>query len=351
MVRILKVLGALVGVVALALGAGWTYFTTSAPTVLDQRFDHIHGNTDIPVPFPLTSTEIDALRAERTPDLAKVEAGAEQDDADGKPADPVDVLSGVDLDAIALERAVARGERIVRSRAGCEECHGVDGGGGVIVDAFPMGRWAAPNITLGRTEGKLTVAAWDLAVRHGIAADGTRSTMPSTDYAEYADRDLSDLIVYFESLPPVERELAPTAPGPVMAMLIVQGSFANSVEAIDHEQVKPILPPDPEISAAYGAYVGSACTGCHGPELSGGVIPGGDPSWPPAPNLTPHETGTQGWTFETFERALRQGKGSDGRTLHDSAMPWPVFKNLDELEMKALFAWIQAAKPKPIGGR
>src|SRR3569832_2785638 len=45
--------------------------------------------------------------------------------------------------------ARARGEHLAITR-GCTDCHGADLGGRVLVDAFPIGRLAAPNLTRGR---------------------------------------------------------------------------------------------------------------------------------------------------------------------------------------------------------
>ena len=64
---------------------------------------------DVPIPYPLSADERAAVVAE---------AGAEGE---------------VDLDTVALARALERGEHLVRARYVCVECHGDDFSGGVMV--------------------------------------------------------------------------------------------------------------------------------------------------------------------------------------------------------------------------
>jgi nicotinate dehydrogenase subunit B len=42
------------------------------------------------------------------------------------------------------------------------------------------------------------------------------------------------------------------------------------------------------------------------------------------------------WPFASFERALREGLGRDGRVL-DPAMPWRSMKDLSHDELRALW--------------
>jgi len=103
----------------------------------------------VPIPFPLTDAEIEALRAER----AAAPTGA-SDAPSAEPAPPADPLEGLDLEALALERAIERGRRLVTTRLGCHDCHGADFGGTVVMDVPPVGALIAPNITEG--EGSVT---------------------------------------------------------------------------------------------------------------------------------------------------------------------------------------------------
>src|SRR5262245_48707969 len=150
--RVLKWVGwGVLAIVVVALGAYvWAY------SVAKGRYEHewaVQGE-DFPIPFPLSDEDLTALRAER------VAAGASARDP----------LAGVDLQAVALERAIASGRHLVDSRVGCKACHGDDFGGKAVIDEAIVGRWVAPNLTAGRGSVTNGFAArdWDRAVRHGI---------------------------------------------------------------------------------------------------------------------------------------------------------------------------------------
>src|SRR3954447_11662651 len=108
--RILKALVWIVGVlVVIAIGA------TAVARIIAGRKYNRHWTThdaSFPIPFPLSGAELEALRAERL--------------AAGAPAD--DPMAGVNLQAAASSRAIARGEHLVRTRVGCNGCHGPDFG-------------------------------------------------------------------------------------------------------------------------------------------------------------------------------------------------------------------------------
>jgi hypothetical protein len=67
-------------------------------------------------------------------------------------------------------------------------------------------------------------------------------------------------------------------------------------------------------------------------------------------NLTPHETGLKGWTYDDFMALLRSGKRKNGKPL-DPFMPVLALKNLSELETRALWAYLQSVPPRPFGDR
>jgi mono/diheme cytochrome c family protein len=64
-------------------------------------------------------------------------------------------------------------------------------------------------------------------------------------------------------------------------------------------------------------------------------------------NLTPDETGIGNWTEEQFIRALREGKFkglANARPLLPP-MPWEMYRNLTDDEIKAIFAYLKSIKP------
>lgn len=68
-------------------------------------------------------------------------------------------------------------------------------------------------------------------------------------------------------------------------------------------------------------------------------------------NLTPDpETGLGDWTREDFTRALREGISQDGRSL-DPTMPVQYTKEFTDLELEAMWKYLQTLEPKPFGNR
>ena len=321
--RLLKVLVWVVGVVVVLalcvtgvarLIAGWKYAR--------QWTTH---EASFPIPFPLSAAELETLRAGR------LTAGA--------PAS--DPLAGVDLNAAALTTAIARGEHLIKTRVGCAGCHGADLGGKVLIDQALIGRWVAPNLTTGA--GSITrsfsAADWDRAVRHGVRHTGQSSSMPSIEFLNLSDHELSDIVACVRSRPPVDRELKSIRIGPLFSFIVAFGADSLVAFAIDHERPHPVEPPLEVASVELGEHIAQVCRGCHGANLSGGKV-GGDPNMPIVANLTPHETGLKGWTETDFIRALREGKRKNGTDILPQ-MPWKAYGQMKDVELKALWAYLQ----------
>ena len=279
-----------------------------------------------PVPFPLSAAELEALRLERRSPIADA-----------------------DLQSAALTRAIARGEHLVKTRVGCENCHGADFGGHVIVDQLLVGYWAAPNLTSGNggVTGGFSPADWDRAVRHGVRHTGQSSSMPTTEFVRLSDHELSDIVAYVRSRPAVDRVIRPVRIGPVFSFIVAFGSDALPAYTTDHQKPHAAEPPVEAASVELGAHIAQVCRGCHGNTLSGGTI-AGDPNMPIVANITPHETGLKGWTEADFLRALREGKRKDGTAIKPQ-MPWRAYGQMKDVELKALWAYLQTVPPVPKG--
>lgn len=116
----------------------------------------------------------------------------------------------------------------------------------------------------------------------------------------------------------------------------------------DHFAPHSPLPPPAQVSVEFGRHLAATCTGCHGPELAGGKIAGGDPSWVPAANLTPHAEGLAGWTFVQFDTAMREGRRPDGREIQlPMTMVRPFAQNMTEVEMESLWVYLQSVPARP----
>ena len=318
----LKIVLLVLVLLVLVGGAGFGLAALRADGILSQAVET--HRVDFPIPFPLSAEELAALDASEDPQ------------------------------AVALARAKERGRHLIRSRYVCGDCHGESFGGGVMIDDPMVGRALGPNITTGLGSRTLayTPSDWDRAVRHGVLPDGRPSVMPAQDFQLMSDQELSDLIVYLRSMPPVDHEVEAPSLGPLGTVLVATGAIPMAaLEIGSHEDPHAELPPEAEVSLEFGRHMAGVCTGCHGADFSGGPIPGGDPSWPPARNLTPHTDGLYGWSYEDFEKALREGKRPDGTAL---AAPMtfvtPYAGNMTDVEMRALWSYLQSTPATPTDG-
>jgi mono/diheme cytochrome c family protein len=67
-----------------------------------------------------------------------------------------------------------------------------------------------------------------------------------------------------------------------------------------------------------------------------------------AMNITPDQnTGIGIWTEDMFVRAIRTGKHMGEASSRDilPPMPWPAFKNFNDADLKAIYAYLRTIKP------
>jgi mono/diheme cytochrome c family protein len=246
----------------------------------------------------------------------------------------------------ARTEALERGRHLVESRYGCSECHGSNFGGGVMVDDPAIGRILGPNLTTGKgsvTAG-YTAADWDRIVRHGLKRGGTPALMPSQDFRQMSDQELSDIIVFIRSRPPVDRDVPPPKLGPVGKVLIASGKLPLSADLVgSHDKPHAVTPPEAGLTLDFGRHVAATCTGCHRDDLGGGPIVGGDPNWPPAANLTPGPEGLGEWTFAQFAQAMREGKRPDGTALRPPMTNVTAYaRRMTQTELQALWSYLRS---------
>ena len=314
----LKLVGLLLGALVVIAGGvyAWASFTTDR--LRAQTFET--HSVDFPIPFPVDPAEVSAMGL--TEDTAR---------------------------QLAQQRAIERGKHLVTARYTCIACHGANFGGGVMVDAFPIGSLLAPNLTLGvggRT-AEFQPRDWDRIVRHGVLRDGHPAVMPSLDFQSMSDQELSDIVSYVRSLPPVDNTVPVSTFGPLGTILVATGRMKFSASGIaNHSAPHPVRPPAESVSAEFGKHLASVCMGCHGPDFSGGPIAGGDPSWPPARNLTPDTTGLKGWTYDQFVTALAKSQRPDGTAIRPPMTAMASYgQSMTDVERQALWAYLQALPP------
>jgi mono/diheme cytochrome c family protein len=244
--------------------------------------------------------------------------------------------------------AIARGSHLAHALVMCVDCHGPDLAGSTMIDQPPFAVVSAPNLTAAGLGKQLSDLDLVRAIRYGVAPDGrSLVVMPSAQYYHLTDADLGAVIAYLRSVPPAQRDLKPTRYGPISRTLLALGKLpVLQAPLIDRGAPRPA--PAPGVTVEYGSYLALPCRGCHGPGLSGGVDPAGDPTWPPTSNLTPEGLGR--WTLADFTRLLREGKRPVGTEVNP-AMPWRWLRNLSDDEIAALWMYLRTVPARPFGGR
>ncbi len=261
-----------------------------------------------------------------------------------------DPAPSVTLDSLS----VARGEYLVRAITKCVDCHGDDMGGKDFIDAGPVFAVRGPNLTKGAGGIGAELSDDDIvrSIRHGVGRDGRKLLfMPSMAWPDMADDDVAAIVAYVRSLTPVDRVMPPSEVRPVGRALYLAGQLPlYEAEEIDHDGPFNRMKPPAGPTAEYGRYLATigGCTGCHGPGLSGGQVPGTPPELKPAANITP--TGIGHWTEADFFRALREGKRPDGSTI-DPFMPIAATKLMTDDDTRAIWNFLISVPRKEYGGR
>ena len=231
---------------------------------------------------------------------------------------------------------MAHGKHLWDTR-GCSDCHGEGGEGRLVMDAGPLVKLVAPNVT----PPALTARGYDAdkiarAIRHGVRADDTPLIfMPSGDWADLSDADTAALVAHVQALPPSANDPGRLEVRPMSRILHLFGKFPlTPAEHIDHaprSRGAPAAEPTPE----FGRYVAQTCIGCHGADFAGGkpIAPG----TPRVSNLTTLKT----WSQADFDTAMRTGKRPDGSVI-DPFMPWPMVGRMTDTERTALYRYFQS---------
>lgn len=261
---------------------------------------------------------------------------------------------------------IARGKHLVYGPAHCNYCHGSKDDfkktlNGEIVElrggyefVMPLGVIRTPNITPDKETGigKLSDGEIARALRHGVGYDG-RALYGFMPFQNISDEDLTAIISYLRSVPPVSHR-------------VINRELNFAGKAVTAFLIKPAGPsgePAKEVrvdsSTAYGRYLANSvanCVGCHTNrdlttgDFTGKPFAGGlemqseeDPSVTfTTPNITPDPQTSRiaGWSEELFLHRFRQGTLIPG-----SHMPWGAYKNMSDVELKAIYRYLQTVEP------
>ncbi len=267
-----------------------------------------------------------------------------------------------DIHASKDTAVIAKGKHLVYSIAHCNVCHNnqntdsllekgedVPLTGGFEFD-LPVGKIYTRNITPDKETGigKYTDGEIARVLRYGVRPDGT-AAFDFMPFHNLSDEDLTAIISYLRSQKPVRNEVA-------AHKLNMLGNIVNAF------MVKPVGPSEkieravkPDSTASYGRYLVTNvanCSGCHttrdltggftGAFLAGGELEEKGVTFRP-PNITPHpESRIYGWTQDMFINRFRMG-----RSVKNSPMPWNNFKYMSDLELKAIYKYLQTVTPMP----
>jgi cytochrome c553 len=120
----------------------------------------------------------------------------------------------------------------------------------------------------------------------------------------------------------------PWKPGP-------KGPEPDMSRALSGHPADVVMPPPPKPQGLWiwnGAATNTAFAGPWGVSFTANLTP--DP-----------ETGLGRWTAETFITALRTGRHEGkGRPILPP-MPWPMIRNLDDEDLRSVFAFLQSLPP------
>ena len=235
--------------------------------------------------------------------------------------------------------AIQRGSHWVSS-VGCSGCHGEDLSGKALIDDPSLGYIPAPNLTPGEGGAGIEFndADWVRALRHGVDPEGRALlVMPSGDYYYMNDQDLSDVIAYLKSLPPVDHDMGEMRLTFMTKVLFAAGAFgadALSAESINHSGSR-LSVVQAGATVEYGGYLVqiAGCRSCHGSELAGAKS--AEPGGASGPNLTPGG-GFAAWSQESFITAMQTNQS------RSKGMPWGDFAGMTGDQLKAIFMYLQS---------
>jgi cytochrome c2 len=268
----------------------------------------------------------------------------------------------------ATPARIERGKYLANSVTVCMDCHstrdwiqfsgplveGTLGKGGEVFDqryGFP-GSFHARNITpagIGDwTDGELL-----RAIAAGVDKKGKAlfPVMPHPSYGKMDKEDIMSIIAYLRTLSPIENKVPDSkADFPMSIILHSIPTKANFGQL-----------PDSNNLVARGAYyfTAASCGDCHtkqekgqkikGMELAGGFeFPMKTGGIVRSSNITPDaSTGIGLWTEAAFIRRFKAYGDSSyqlpsiGSNEFNSVMPWTMYKNMKEADLKAIYAYLR----------
>jgi len=160
------------------------------------------------------------------------------------------------------------------------------------------------------------------------------------------------LVLIAACTPPAAPPPTAEAPAPPAQSAVERGKYLVTVQDCNGCHTPFTEKGEPDMTRMLSGHPQAvSVTGPPRPPLSGGwlvAISNTNTAWSGpwgvsfTTNLTPdRETGIGAWSEEAFVNAIRQGKkGGSGRDLLPP-MPWRMYANLTDEDLKAVFAYLQ----------
>lgn len=226
----------------------------------------------------------------------------------------------------------AEGQRRMRI-LGCFGCHQANLQGQLFLDEPGVARIWAPNLT--EVASRATDQQLAQAIRQGIGVDGRGLwIMPSPMYSHLTDAELGLVIAGIRALPRGGARSPAISVGPLGRLGIATGKFASAPSEIEDYRIRAPFDLGPAHHA--GRYIAAtACTECHGPDLTGG----GEIEGQVPPDLAI----AGAYSAEQFRTLIRSGRPPSGRDL--GLMGEVVrgrYAHLTDAEVDALHAYLAA---------
>ena len=268
------------------------------------------------------------------------------------------------LKATTDSAVIARGKYLAMGPAHCADCHAapgtealVDKGqevplqGGKVFD-LPPGKFYPINLTPDETGiGKLKDEEIVRSLRFGVGHDG-RNMIDIMPFHNTSDEDMVAILSYLRASAPVKNETKKNEYTALGKMI-----FSYALKPVGPEGDVPQTVKR-DSTAEYGRYLAFSvanCRGCHtnrdlktgayiGEPFAGGfeMDPGAEAEYLyTTPNITTSaKSRIHGWTEERFIQRFREG-----RKVAGSPMPWGPFSRLDDIDLKAIYRFMQTVKP------
>ena len=283
-----------------------------------------------------------------------------------------DVGPAPDIEIEQTAERVEHGQYLANHLMSCMHCHTPQdksrfghpmkqdslGAGGVLFGAAEglPGEYYAPNLTpfnLGQwTDGEIF-----RAITSGVNKEGEAlfPIMPHPNYGQLQKEDIYSIIAYLRTLEPIENDVPESTSHFPMNFII------NTIpKPATHNLIKNSS--DLSVTGKYLAKAAS-CIDCHSPVENGARIPGMefaggmefkmiDGSIVRTANITPDKnTGIGNWSEDQFVNRFKEYADSSfefnviPHGQFNTAMPWQNYAEIDEKDLKAIFAYLKTVEP------